>query len=345
MKVSQTQGESGQPAAILFWAAHDSSSVYMAKIATNGVYAIQRWTGGRWLYATPWQSSDAIKQGNGQTNELRVVTLGNQATLSVNGQQLVSIHGYPPADGSRFGLYAESGVQPSTWEFSEFRIFQKSGGNDSTLASTGDTIFADDFSTLDPAWGLASGNQRVEGNKLVLQAPVNGTYTTLNQGNLFNDADMRVTISQTQGDTGEPGGIAFWGVDVNSFYVAAIQSNGLFAIFRTTAGRWMFPSYWQKSDAIKQGLGQTNELRVVTQGRLATFYINGQQVAATRGFPPSGGSFVGLHAESGGTQYVWQYSDFKVLKAPAGGPSSTPADSHDFCRRLFHGRSGLGVRR
>ena len=96
----------------------------------------------------------------------------------------------------------------------------------------------------------------------------------------------------------------------------------------TPAAAGCIPPPGRKSDAIKQGLGQTNELRLVTQGNVATFYINDQQVTAIHGFPPTGGSLLGLHAESGASSYTWQFSEFKVTKPPADGAAArSPADS------------------
>jgi hypothetical protein len=67
-------------------------------------------------------------------------------------------------------------------------------------------------------------------------------------------------------------------------------------------------------DSVKKGLGQPNEMRIVTKGRLATVYVNDTQVASFKGFPPDGGSMVGLFAESGDKPYTWKFSDFSVRK-------------------------------
>ena len=131
---------------------------------------------------------------------------------------------------------------------------------------------------------------------MVLQPRANRFYSALYQGGLFDDVDFRVKVSQAQGGLDQPVSIAFWGSDTDNYYVAEMESDGHFAIQRLMNHRWLVVADWATSDAIKQGLGQTNELRIVTQGKLATLYINGQQVASIHGFPTGRPSQIGLCA-------------------------------------------------
>jgi hypothetical protein len=317
VKLVQARGDATKLAGIAFWGL-DYESYYLAGACPDGSCSIYRRVNGRWLNPFPPQKCAAIKQGADKSIELRVVTQGNLATFYVNGQQLTALHGSPPNGGSMIGLHGESGAVPSTWQFSEFKVLKPPPGAPARSDSTdGNTLFADDFATLSPAWGAGSDQMRVDGNKLILQ-PKHNDYCALYQGDLFGDADIRVKISQTVGGTKAGAAIAFWGGDNSWYYVAWIQPTGMFGISRQMYHRWLVPLPAQKSDAIKQGNGKSNELRVVTQGNLATLYINGQQAAKIKGFPPQGGGLVGLYAETGTPASTWQFSDFKVLKAPAG---------------------------
>lgn len=177
-------------------------------------------------------------------------------------------------------------------------------------------LFSDDFSSLDPAWGEADEQMHVEGNKLLLLPKVNTSYTNLYQGNLFGDVDIRVKVSQTSGQPDRPAGIAFWAASYDSFYVAEFTSDGKIGVSRKAGhGRWLNPIEWKEQHAVKKGLNVENEVRVVTKGNTVTFYVNGEQVASFKGFPPEGGSMVGLIAESGLTvPYTWAFSEFSVRK-------------------------------
>lgn len=53
-----------------------------------------------------------------------------------------------------------------------------------------------------------------------------------------------------------------------------------------------------RTNSLQKGLGQTNELRVATNGHTATLYINGVQVTTFKGRHPRGGGAIGLMADS-----------------------------------------------
>ncbi|HEX3659467.1 MAG TPA: family 16 glycoside hydrolase [Pirellulales bacterium] len=183
------------------------------------------------------------------------------------------------------------------------------------LADDPSIIFSDDFSTLDPAWGGANNNLRVDGGNMVMQPDAQSSYTTLYSGNNFNDIDATITVTQTDGMNDEPAGIAFWGTDTDNFYVANFQTDGSFAVGRNENAKWLFPVSWSTQAAVKKGLNQANELRVVAKGKTATVYINGTQVTSFKGFPPDGGSQIGIHSESGAKVYTWKFSNL-VVRTP-----------------------------
>lgn len=175
-------------------------------------------------------------------------------------------------------------------------------------------LFSDDFATLDPAWGEPSEQRRVEGNKMIIVPEVDLAYTDLYEGNVFGDADIRVKVSQSSGQADRPGGLVFWGVDYNAYYIAELTIDGNVSVVRKIAkGRWLYPVVLKAQHAVKRGLNQENEIRVVTKGNTATVYINEEQVATLKGSPPEGGGMVGMYAESGATEpYGWKFSNFSV---------------------------------
>jgi hypothetical protein len=176
-------------------------------------------------------------------------------------------------------------------------------------------LFSDDFSTLDPAWGDAEDVMHVEGGKFVLQPKPNTAHSSLYGGSTFNDVDIRVKISQADGKLADgSAGIVFWGSDNDNMYTAEFSADGNVTVQRFEGRKWLSPSPWKANDAVKKDLNQVNELRVVTKGRSATFYVNDKQVAAIKGFPPTGGSQIGLTAESGDKVYTWKFSDLVVRK-------------------------------
>lgn len=115
----------GDPASgLLFWV-KSAGEYYGFVISPKGVFAVYRAVAGRYLWPVNWQQSDAIKKGEGVDNVLRVVSKGTQGTVYINGQQVATFSGQPPAGGSQFGLGASSGVKgQNVVAFSNLKVMQ-----------------------------------------------------------------------------------------------------------------------------------------------------------------------------------------------------------------------------
>jgi hypothetical protein len=187
----------------------------------------------------------------------------------------------------------------------------------SALACKGtQVLYEDNFATLDPAWGTTSEKQSVKDGKLVVQPEVNSSWTVINQGNIFEDMDACVKVTMAKSD--DPawgGGLVFWSKDYNDYYYLLITGDGQFSIKRWVNGRTLTPVDWRENAAIKKGIGEWNQLRVVTKGNQATAYINDTEVITFKGQPPQGGGFVGVRGSSTDkAPIVWEFSDLKVTK-------------------------------
>jgi len=191
----------------------------------------------------------------------------------------------------------------------------------SALAS--EVLYEDDFTTLDPSWGALGENLSVKDGKLTLKPSLNTTRSVLNQANVFDDAEITVEVTLSVGDTGVPGGLIFWAKDYGSFYCLCINASGYFKISRYVIDRWIDPVSWTANEAINQGVGQINKLRVTTKGRQATAYINDKQVVTFNGQPPRGGGCIGISGTSAeASACIWQFAKLKVTGAapPAAAP-------------------------
>jgi hypothetical protein len=177
-------------------------------------------------------------------------------------------------------------------------------------------LYEDNFATLDPAWGAQNDKQSVKDGKLVIQPEVNSSWSDINQGNVFEDMDacVKVVIAKADDPTWG-GGFIFWAKDYNDYYYLLITGDGQYAVKRWVNGRSLSPVDWRESPAIKKGVGQTNELRVVAKGNQATVYINDTEVITFKGQPPQGGGFVGVRGSSAEkSPIVWEFSDLKITK-------------------------------
>jgi hypothetical protein len=97
---------------LVFWA-KDYDEYYAVLINAQGWFAVQRHVANRYLLPVAWRESDAIKKGEGVENQVKVVTKGKQATVFINGKEVITLNGQPPEGGSLIGFKAASGPEGS----------------------------------------------------------------------------------------------------------------------------------------------------------------------------------------------------------------------------------------
>ena len=192
----------------------------------------------------------------------------------------------------------------------------------------GEVLYEDNFTSLDPSWGTPGERLSVEDGKLTLKPAPNTTQSILNQANVFNDADIRVEVTMLAGNANVPGGLIFWARDFSNFYCLCVDANGHFKVSHYVTDRWLQPVNWTENEAIKKGVGQVNNLRVVTRARQATAYINDKQVTTFGGQPPPGGGCVGMSGGSAeNSQNTWQFSNLRVSTIPLLAAQPSPPDA------------------
>ncbi|HVZ12907.1 MAG TPA: hypothetical protein VG894_00455 [Bauldia sp.] len=101
--VDPTEAKAGP----IFWYT-DVNNFYVFEIAPNGKASVWRRQRGKWLAQANWQDATDANKGDGASNELRVTTVGDDATFYVNGTQFKKVSGSAPDDGQQIGLFAAS---------------------------------------------------------------------------------------------------------------------------------------------------------------------------------------------------------------------------------------------
>jgi TIR domain-containing protein len=172
----------------------------------------------------------------------------------------------------------------------------------------------DKFAATSPGWGTLDANWTVADDKLQVTPLLNSSAVLINHKLGFADAEISVEIVMSKGeDLDQLGGLIFWAKDYNDCYALVISADGKFALGRKLIGRWINPIAKTGNAAVKTGIGQTNKLRVRTEGSLLTAFINDVQVASITGEPPQGLSYVGLYGESGETtQNIWEFANITI---------------------------------
>lgn len=316
VKVALAAGGAGRYAGIVFWAA-DYRNYYAALLDSGGDLFVGRRVNDRWLNPVSMKFRPELVEGLGRANQLRVVTSGMSATIYANDRQLAAFRGFPPEGASMVGLQAAAGRDPYTWAFQEFSVRKVPAPPVAPGRPDEGLLLSDDFSTLDPAWGEANEVKNVAGNKLRMNPWPETAYRSLYQGRLFGDADIRVKIVATKGRGLVPAGLLFWASDAAHFHAALLRSDGNFVVGRYTEDKWQAMVPLQVRAEALRGLGDVNEIRVVTRGNSATAFINNKPMGTFQGSPPAGGSMIGLWAQSEeDVAYGWEFSDLVVRKPP-----------------------------
>jgi glucose/mannose transport system substrate-binding protein len=187
-------------------------------------------------------------------------------------------------------------------------------------ALAGDILYEDDFTNLDPSWGTPGDILSVKNGNLVLKPAVNTTQSVINEANVFEDADIQLSVRLSSGDPSIPGGLIFWAKDYTNFYCFSVAANGSFKISHFVTDRWLTPVGWTASSAINAGVDQINKLRVVTKGRQAIAYVNDKEVITINGQPPQGGGCVGISGGSAqDTQNTWEFASLRVINTATQG--------------------------
>jgi hypothetical protein len=227
-----------------------------------------------------------------------------------------------PSEGSLIGVRGNSAEKSQiVWEFSNLKVTKPEQGisqvtQESQAGQGNQILFEDSFATLSSGWGAPSLNLGVRNGKLIVQPDVNAGFVAINQANQFNDIDATIKVNMARSD--DPawgGGLVFWIKDSNNYYVLLVSGNGQFTVRRYVNNQSLATVDWRDSAAVKKGVGQVNELRVVTKGNQAMTYINGTQVATFSGQLPDGGSSIGVKGSSAEkSQITWEFSDLKVTK-------------------------------
>jgi len=109
-------------AGVIFWYV-DVNNFYVFELAPNGMASVWRRQRGKWLAQVDWRAAEGANKDDGAINELRVTTVGSDATFYVNGNRFEEIEGSPPEDGQQIGVFAASPPSgPARFGFDNLKV-------------------------------------------------------------------------------------------------------------------------------------------------------------------------------------------------------------------------------
>lgn len=118
----QTSDPTNSFAGLLFWVT-DSQNFLALATASNGYFKVARRIAGQWA-ASPisWTTTDAVKLGPNQPNNVRVRLEGQTVTVEINDKQVIKFRRQAPEAARSIGLMS-SAAQDSAdpWTFSDLK--------------------------------------------------------------------------------------------------------------------------------------------------------------------------------------------------------------------------------
>jgi hypothetical protein len=290
----------------------DSGDFYALEVSEDGYFSIWKYINEETSMLLDWTQLSSVPSG--ATLALSAACIGNRLTLMADGVVLGEATDNELSEG-----YA--GVIAGTWDNGGLRVafdnFQarEPGAQAST---SGNVLFADDFSSTDSGWDRHSDEQVVtdyaQGGYRIW---VNETQSDVwaNPGISVDDAVIEVDATTTAGPLDNDLGVLCRYQDADNFYMFEISSDGFAIIAKYSAGEWtgLTGDGMQPTDAIVQGK-TTNHLRVECVGSSLRLYVNSTLVAEVSDDTFASGS-VGLIAgtfDEPGTDIL--FDNFKVLR-------------------------------
>ena len=337
---------------IMFWAI-DYDNYYVAEIYPNGTYSVWRRLNGTWIPVVPRRPSPALRQGAGAVNQVTIATGQKEATLSINGAEVITFWGQPPRRGGAVGLFGQSETTASNeWRFSGIDVAEDPRAPKPPAAAAVHAAFAgscaqhaalgfvDEFAPPDAGWGTGDDRRFFRDHEMILKPATNTFESWIFLPLRFTGAavcaDVKSPPAVKDSDGAAKGGVIFWASDLRNFYLAQLYPDGAFAIYRRIDGRWAQVLPRTKNAAIHTGVEAVNRIKVAFDGNAATLTVNDAEVAKlSRGQPPAGGGAVGLYAESEtGLENEWRFLRVAVMEdeRPGATTSSAPASAATACK-------------
>jgi hypothetical protein len=339
--VAEDGTQSGASGGLLFWANDYKNYTLFAVDPRSSKFAVFQEIDGKSTTLLDWRGTSLLYTEANKSNLIGVQLRPDRAIFLINGHRVGQImpSGKPAGLALGFDSYADKNG-PGNFGFTHLVFTPPATGDlpPSTSAAptvaAGQTIFSDDFKTLDPSWGIAGTSTNVHDGRLELRSDANDEVDRINNKYAYGDADISTSMTEIDGGKAGPqGGILFWAEDADNYTLFDVDpASGKFAAFEESDGKNVTLKKWTASDAIKQGVGVSNRLEVVLEGNKAHLMVNGQEVGQLDKAGTVPGQMAGLYA--GGADGQPGHFDFAgfVVKAPGGAAKEavatpTPASS------------------
>jgi hypothetical protein len=157
----------------------------------------------------------------------------------------------------------------------------------------------------------------VKDGQLVITPVLDKYYASLNTAGVYDDIDYCIRIYSLKSDPAGNtfAGPIFWATDYDNYYCVLLAGDGAVSVLRRQRGKALQQVDWTSFDGVRKGDGAVNDLRVVTIGKRASIYINGQLFRQINGQPPPSGQQIGVRATSAeNLKAVYAFDDIRITQ-------------------------------
>ncbi len=265
----------------VYWGSSDMNNRYTVLISGNGQYSVYKKSNGQVKYIKNWESSDAIKKGNGATNRINIKKINNTYQLKIN-DVLVKSFEFNSFFGSKIGFIVFNKQQINVNYLSAYHTKVKNIVNNNYQ---NDNIFVDNFNSNVNSW-VVSDNENAS---LSIK---NGYYNFKHKRDKYGwttsrevkideskDFEIEADIKKIDGVQNNGYGIIWGRKNGDNQFQFFISADGSYYIRYLENSKVNIIKKWVKSSYINTGNDTHNKLKVKKEGNVFKYYINGNYVA------------------------------------------------------------------
>jgi hypothetical protein len=188
----------------------------------------------------------------------------------------------------------------------------------------GNAAFEDDFHVPDAGWSRGLGVRTTGSNvffgesHLVMKPAPKLSRTIVYPSLIFKSAAICATIQsppEIKEASDTSAGVAFWAADDRNLYSLEVAPDGSYAVRRLIDNNWTFVTSKLKSEAVKQGPGEINQVEVRIKQNVAELFVNGVKLQDFKGQAPARISTVGFVVRNeSDNDYEWKFHDIGVFE-------------------------------
>jgi len=264
----------------------DNQEFYAFEVDSDGYFFINLYQDGDWQTLVDFTEMTAIDGEN--TNHLMVKAVGSTLSFYINDEEAITIEDKTLSRGAigvAFELYEDGNTATVDFDNLQVQALDATAEAAPPATAAGEILLAEYFDSNANGW--ATGyfeDERTTDDISLVDGRYRMSITARDQAYVErilpnqDFSDFSLSLEATPLDTAEhySYGLAFREDEFSlSAYTFEIGNDGLYSV-QLYDGEWQVLQDWTYTDAIK--VGETNDLRIIANGNVMTFLVNGQEL-------------------------------------------------------------------